>query len=170
MFVSSLPDQMIATLLVYILSLASLSLYVASLEHRKSFLLQDGASSVRSVAVYEDSILITSSNDIIQKDIQTGIVQRTFRAHKSKVVSFFVTNHTKMITSGYDDMIIVWDLKTGSILKRIWLGSVGAQIETITVDNDRAFVGGGDTKVRELDLNSGRIVKILGYVHLETVF
>jgi hypothetical protein len=52
-----------------------------SLVYEKSFLLQDGAASVLAIALYKDSLLLTSSSDIIQKDIETGAIQRTFRAH-----------------------------------------------------------------------------------------
>jgi len=86
------------------------SLVVTTLEHEKSFLMPESASAVWSIAIYKDSLLLTSSNDIVQKDIQTGDIQRTFRAHKKTIYSFLVTNNS-MITSAYDDMIMVWDLE-----------------------------------------------------------
>jgi WD40 repeat protein len=82
-----------------------------TLEHEKSFLMQENAAIVWSIAIYKDSLLLTSSNDIVQKDIQTGDIQRTFRAHKKTIYSFLVTNDSMMITSAYDDMIMVWDLE-----------------------------------------------------------
>jgi WD40 repeat protein len=92
-----------------------------SLEHEKSFLLQDRASNVNAVGLYKDSLLMSSSNDVVQKDIETGMLQRTFRAHVRTVLSFAITNDSRMITSGYENMIVVWNLVTGSILKRISL-------------------------------------------------
>ncbi|KAI3660378.1 hypothetical protein MP638_005392 [Amoeboaphelidium occidentale] len=135
---------------------------VLGLEHDKSFLLPDGASNVYTVVVYKDSLLLTASNDIIQKDISTGMVQRTFRAHENIVNSFVVTNDSRMITSAYDDMIIVWSLDYGSILKRIWLRSSGTYVQSISVRDDQLFTAGEDTNVRQVDLVSGRIVQRIG--------
>ncbi|KAI3655673.1 hypothetical protein MP638_007017, partial [Amoeboaphelidium occidentale] len=129
--------------------------------HEKSFLVQDGASIVVAVALYKDSLLLTASNDIVQKDIQTGAIQRTFRAHQSLVYSFVVTNDSRMISSGYDDMIIVWDLDTGSILKRIWLRASDTLITSLQVQNDLVIACGLDGKTRQIDLVSGRIVRTI---------
>jgi hypothetical protein len=41
-----------------------------SLEHEKSFLLQDRASNVNAVGLYKDSLLTSFSNDVVQKDIE----------------------------------------------------------------------------------------------------
>ncbi|KAI3655674.1 hypothetical protein MP638_003265, partial [Amoeboaphelidium occidentale] len=121
----------------------------------------DGASSVLSLGIYRDSLLLTASNDIVQKDIQTGAIQRTFRAHQSLVYSFVVTNDSRMISSGYDDMIIVWDLETGSILKRIWLRASDTRINGLAVQNNFVIAGGLDSKTRYMDLDSGRIVRTI---------
>ncbi|KAI3655801.1 hypothetical protein MP638_001221, partial [Amoeboaphelidium occidentale] len=121
--------------------------------------MQDGASIVWSIALYEDSLLLTSSNDIVQKDIQTGAIQRTFRVHKKPIYSFIVTEDSRMISSAYDDMIIVWDLETGSILKRIWLRSSGTRIRSIYLQDERVFMGGLDGEVRQIDLLSGKVVR-----------
>lgn len=121
------------------------ALLAAALEHEKSFLLQESASIVWNLVIYKDSILLTSSNDIVQKDIQTGAIQRTFRAHTKPLYSFLVTNDSRMITSGFDDMIIIWDLKTGSILKRIWLGSSDALVRSISFQNGQVFTTGFDS-------------------------
>jgi WD40 repeat protein len=138
------------------------SFIVGSLEHEKSFFLQDGASNVLAIGIYKDSLLVTASNDVVQKDIETGIIQRTFRAHDRTVYSFVVTNDSRMITSGYDDMIVVWDLVTGSVLKRIWLRVSDTRIESLAVKNDIVMAGGLDNKVRQVDLVSGRIIRTIG--------
>ncbi|KAI3656263.1 hypothetical protein MP638_001588, partial [Amoeboaphelidium occidentale] len=136
-------------------------LSASSLDHEKSFLVQDGASVVYSIGLYRDSLLLTASNDIVQKDIQTGAIQRTFRAHKSLVYSFVVTDDSRMISSGNDDMIIVWDLDTGSILKRIWLRASDTLITSLQVQNDLVIACGLDGKTRQIDLVSGRIVRTI---------
>jgi WD40 repeat protein len=144
----------------YIITLACL-LNASTLNHEKSFLYQDGASNVFAIAIYKDSLLLTVSNDVVQKDIQTGASQRTFRAHKSLVYSFVITNDSKIISSGYDDMIIVWDLETGSILKRIWLRSSGTLVDSVCFQDNKVFAGGLDSKVRQVDLISGRVVRTI---------
>jgi hypothetical protein len=71
---------------------AMFGLLATGLEHEKSFLMQDSASTVWSIAIHEESLPLTSSIDIVQKDIQTGAIQRSFRAHKKPIISFLVTN------------------------------------------------------------------------------
>jgi WD40 repeat protein len=130
-----------------------------SLEHEKSFLLQDGAIKIYSISLYRDSLLITSSNHIIQKDIETGILQRTFRAHEKPIRSFIIMNDSKMITSGWDDMIIVWDLESGSVVKRILLRSFKTMVSGISLWNNQLFAGGQDKAVRQVDLMTGKVVR-----------
>lgn len=145
-------------------TLAILSLCFASiitLDHEKSFLLSDMGSYVVSASVFRSSLLITASTDIIQKDIVTGATQRTFKAHTNKITSFIVTEDNRMITAGYDDMLIVWDLDTASIIKRIWLGASGTLIERLALQGKQVYVGGLDEKVRYVDLNSGSVLRTL---------
>jgi WD40 repeat protein len=141
---------------------AILGLLISALEHEKSFLLQESASIVWDIALHEDSLLLTSSNDIVQKDIQTGAVQRTFRAHQKAIITFVITGDSRMITSGYDDMIIVWDLGSGSILKRIRLRSSNTLIQSMYYQDDQIFTTGYDSTVRQIDLGSGRVVRAIG--------
>lgn len=124
-------------------------------------MVQQSASVVWSIAIYKDSLLLTSSNDIVQKDIQTGAIQRTFRAHKKPIVSFVVSNNSRMISSAYDDMIIVWNLETGSVLKRIWLRSSETFVRVLYFKDDQVFAGGLDEKLRQVEIVSGRVLKTI---------
>jgi WD40 repeat protein len=90
------------------------------------------------------------------------MLQRTFRAHVRTVLTFAITNDSRMITSGQDDLIVVWDLATGSILKRISLRISDAVIEGLIVKNDLVIGGCDDYKVRQVDLLSGRVVRTIG--------
>lgn len=139
---------------------------ISSFEHEKSFLLQDSASNALSIGLYGDSILISSSNDIVQRTTWGSRVQRTFRGHQSLVTSFVVTNDSRMISAGYDDMIIVWSLESGSILRRISLRSQNTQVEHVSFQNEQVFTGGNDNKLRHLDLVSGRIARTIGNFRL----
>jgi WD40 repeat protein len=144
-------------LLITCLLLALLSCITAYLNHEKSFLLQEGASTVWDIAIYKESILLTAVNDIVQKDIETGAIQRTFRGHASTISTFVVTNDSRMITCGLDDMIMVWNLESGSLAKKIWLGSSGTLVISIDVKNDQVISGGNDGKLRSVDLVTGRV-------------
>ncbi|KAI3655422.1 hypothetical protein MP638_001410, partial [Amoeboaphelidium occidentale] len=139
-----------------------------ALEHEKSFLVHNEASNVYAIALYGESLLLTSTNDVVQKSIETGRVERTFRAHSNRIYSFLLTNDSRMITSGLDANIIVWDMKTGSILRRIWLGSENAMIMSITVQNGMLFAGCTDAKVRHVNLVTGRIVRAIDIVYSVT--
>lgn len=133
----------------------------SALEHERSFFVQDGAAIVHSLALYQDSLLYTSSNDIVQKDIETGHVQRSFRAHTNTIYGIIVTNDSRMISAGWDDMIVVWNLASGSIIKRILLAASNTYIISISYQNGQLFTGGDDRKARQIDLNSGRALKTI---------
>lgn len=148
--------------LCFALLILPLGYRVSTLDHEKSFLLLDDASTVRCVALYKDSLLLTSTNDVIQKDIETGATQRTFRSHMNLVYFFMVTSDSRLITSGFDGMIIVWDLENGSVLKRIWLGSSNTLIHSFVLVNDIIYTCGPEKKIRQVDLIAGRLVKTVG--------
>lgn len=116
-------NNMISFSLRLLLILALLPHISNGLDHEKSFLLQEGSSAIFCVGFYKHSILMSSTSDIVQKDIDTGASQRTFRAHTNQVPTFLVVNESIMISIGWDDMIIMWDLDSGSMMKRISLGS-----------------------------------------------
>jgi WD40 repeat protein len=115
------------------------------------------ASSVLDIKLYNRSLLIASSNDIVQKDIETGRFQRKFLAHTGQIHSFQVFNDSRMITSGWDDMIIVWDLVSGSILRRIGLETSGTLPLSIQLASDALFVCGQDGRVRIVNMITGRV-------------
>jgi WD40 repeat protein len=140
---------------------ALLFIFASALEHERSYFVQDGVSIVHSLALYQDSLLFTSSNDIVQKDIEAGQVQRSFRAHTNIVYGIIVTNDSRMISAGWDDMIIVWDMVSGSIIKRISLGVSNTYIVSISYQNGQVFTGGDDRKARQIDLNSGRVLRTI---------
>jgi WD40 repeat protein len=153
-----MESLLLMRLLVMILVLVNIS---RSLDHEKSFLVQDGASYVYSIALYKGSLLLTSSNDIVQKDIETGVIQRTFRAHTNQVWSFVLTNESKMISSAFDDLVYLWDLETGAILKKIWLGSSNTQVQGLSYQGNQVFAVGRDRKVRLINLETGRVTRTI---------
>jgi WD40 repeat protein len=137
---------------------------VLGLEHDKSFLVQNDAGNVYAIALYGESLLLTSTNDVVQKSIETGKIERTFRAHSKSINSFVLTNDSRMITSSLDANIIVWNLDTGSILRRIWLGSENAMILSMSFQDGMVFAGCIDGKVRNVNLVTGRIVRAIGKI------
>ncbi|KAI3655965.1 hypothetical protein MP638_003455 [Amoeboaphelidium occidentale] len=154
----------------YSVLILSFNLLLTALQHEKSFLLQDGASVVYDIDFYKESLLLTSSNDIVEKDIETGVIKRTFRAHTSIIKSFLVTNGSTMITSGWDDMIIVWDLETGSAVHRIWLRESNILVASIAIQDENLFAGGQDGSIRCIDLLTARVVRTLrNAIQVETL-
>jgi WD40 repeat protein len=135
---------------------------VLSVDHEKSFLLQDGAGSVQAIAFYQESLLLTSTNDVVQRDIKTGKIQRTFRGHTNQIYFVTVTEDFRMITSGWDDMIMVWDLNSATLMKRIWLGSSFTYVTTVAFIPNQVFTGGFDQKLRQVDLTTGRVLRTIG--------
>jgi WD40 repeat protein len=155
--VVSSSSKMLQQKLLLTIGLAFLQASVSSLEHLRSYLLQDGSSNVAAIGINEGSLLLTASSDIVQKDLDTGAVQRTFRAHSGQVNAFLVISDNKMISSGWDDMIIMWDLVSGSVLKRIWLGSLDTRVEVVVLHNDYLYAGGFDKRIRKVDMITGKI-------------
>lgn len=161
LFQLCLPQMKLQTFANIILIVLT-TLPISALDHEKSLLVQDSFSSIHCIAVHKNSILISNSNDVVQRDLDTGEIQRTFRAHQSFIMSFLVTGDSRLITSSYDDMIIVWDFDNGSIIQRISIRASGAQIQRIVYKDETIFVGSYDMKVRQIDLVAGRVVKTLG--------
>lgn len=122
------------------------------------------AASVLDIELYKRSLLITSSNDIVQKDIETGNVQRKFLAHSGQIHSFKVIDGSTMITSAWDDMIMVWDLVTGSIVRRIWLGDTRTFPKSIQLVRDSLFECGLDGRVRIVSMITGRVVQTISNI------
>lgn len=122
------------------------------------------AASVLDIELYKRSLLITSSNDIVQKDIETGNVQRKFLAHSGQIHSFKVIDGSTMITSAWDDMIMVWDLVTGSIVRRIWLGGTRTFPKSIQLVRDSLFECGLDGRVRIVSMITGRVVQTISNI------
>jgi WD40 repeat protein len=130
-----------------------------TLEHEKSFLLQDSAANVWQIALYQNSLLRTANNDIVERDLESGYIQKTFRAHTSQKQSFIVTDDFRTITSGWDNKIIVWDLESGSVVKRILFRSFKTMVSGISLWNNQLFAGGQDKAVRQVDLMTGKVVR-----------
>lgn len=135
-----------------------------TLDHEKSFLIQEDTANVFAIALYQDSLLLTSSADIVQKNIETGLIERAFRAHTNQVFSIIVNNDSQMVTAGSDSYVILWDLESGSIKRRIRLGPGDVRVTYMCVFNSHAFVGSMDSKVRHINLATGSIVKEFGKV------
>ncbi|KAI3657248.1 hypothetical protein MP638_006233 [Amoeboaphelidium occidentale] len=121
------------------------------LHHEKSFLASDGVSTVQSMAVHNNSLFISTSNDVVQKDIGTGSIQRMFRDHKEMIQSFVIADDSRMITSSYDGTVIIWSLSTGSILRRISSESSRIQISKILFDDKNVVIGGREGDIRRID-------------------
>jgi WD40 repeat protein len=137
---------------------------VSTLQHEKSFMFDRTAASVLDIELYKRSLLITSSNDIVQKDIETGNIQRKFLAHSGQIHSFKVIDGSTMITSAWDDMIIVWDLVTGSIVRRIWLEGTRTFPKSIQLVRDSLFECGLDGRVRIVSMITGRVVQTISNI------
>ncbi|KAI3656639.1 hypothetical protein MP638_007413 [Amoeboaphelidium occidentale] len=155
---------MLARIIIWLLQIALMSKIVVTLEYQKSFLLIDGPADVHVICIFRNSILLPAYNDIVQRDIETGEVQRTFRAHTKRARTFVVTDDNRMISWGEDDMIIVWDLISGSIAKKIWLGATPTEIKRIIFRDNQLFTCGLDTKIRQIDLTSGKTIQTINTV------
>ncbi|KAI3662256.1 hypothetical protein MP638_001453 [Amoeboaphelidium occidentale] len=151
-----------ATVLSLVFTFLLHTAFVTTLEHEKSFLLQDGAAGVDSIAVYGNSLLLTSSNDIVEKDILTGETKRTFRSHTSQVSSVIIVNGYIMVSAGFDDMLVGWDLKTGSVIRRIRLGVTNTLIKNMAYYDGSLYVCGNEKAVRRISLTYDDVVRTVG--------
>jgi WD40 repeat protein len=113
-------------------------------------------SNIYCIKSYQGSLLYNLGNDIVQRDNFTGLVQRVFRAHTDEVYSFLIKDEQILVSSGWDDMLILWDMLSGSIIRRIKAGT-DMSIRSIDVWADRVFVAGGNGQVKGISLSTGRV-------------
>ena len=94
---------------------------------------------------------------VILWDLETGSILREFEGHEKDVLS--VCYHDgKLITSGDDMTMRVWDVETGRLLQT-W-GPFASETDTCAVDflHNRAVLGCDDGCVRVYDLQSGAAI------------
>lgn len=145
--------------LIQILCLSLFCINLQSLQHAKSFIVQDDINSLSGLALYQNSMLLNALNDIIEKDIETGEVRRIFRGHTSTVTAFTIFKQNFMVTAGLDLQLILWDLVSGSIIKRVALGADGASVQAVAAVGDTAFVGTFFARILKIDLITGQVVR-----------
>jgi WD40 repeat protein len=160
------PTRMYLTRYIISFVFLNFSQLCSSLQHEKSFMAPEGSAPVWRFDFYGDSLLQTSSNDIVQRSIENGLIRRVFRAHTNQIWSFTVMKDSKLVTAGWDDMVVVWDLQTGAILHRIWLGASETLVNAVSFHNDLVFTGGKDTKLRQINSLTGRIMRTTGKYNL----
>lgn len=153
-------------LIAYLAIVVLKVLPLLTLEHERSFLLRESSSPVMNVQFYKNSVLVTCNNGICQKDIETGAMERTFKAHTKSITTFLVTNDQRMITAGRDDMIVLWNLATGSLIKRIPLGSKDTAIARVEYQDDQLYTCGQDGITRNVDLKMHKVVKSIGELNI----
>ncbi|KAI3655631.1 hypothetical protein MP638_001174 [Amoeboaphelidium occidentale] len=127
----------------------------------KSFMFEDTATAVVELALYNRSLLIATSTAVIQKDIETGSFLGKFIVHSGRVEVIMVTDNSRMITLGWDDMIVVWDLKTGSTLRRIWPEASNTFPQGAQLVSNSLFACGLDRRARIVNMISGRVVQTI---------
>jgi WD40 repeat protein len=143
---------------VYFITTILLSSLASSILNEKTFIIGDKPVNIQWIAVYGDSLLSAVFSDIIQRDIKTGAIQRTLRGHTDYIFKFLVTSDSRMITTGYDDYVIVWDLLSATVIRRIKLTPSGSKVTAIALKDDQIIIGGYDSRLRQIDLNSGEVV------------
>jgi WD40 repeat protein len=129
------------------------------LQHEKSFYVQDELKVADYIGFYGRSMLINTENDVIQRDLVTGAVQRTFRAHTNIVSAFVVVDGSIMYTIGLDLLLAIWDLASGSIIKRVFLGPEATVPLCLEVFNNKAYIGTQTNKIIMVDLIAGRTIR-----------
>ncbi|KAI3656186.1 hypothetical protein MP638_002323 [Amoeboaphelidium occidentale] len=147
-----------------------------SLEHDKSFLLQNDASNIFAIAVDQDSFLFTSGSDIVQKNAETGKIEGTMRGHSQQIQDLAMYGDSTLVSAGWDALIILWDLETGAIMKSIKLEASGTQINSISYQDGFLWTSGVDYKIRQVDLVTGKKLSAVDgsillefYGHTDTV-
>lgn len=127
------------------------------LEYEKTFLLQEDIVYSSSVAAYEGSLLYDTATDIAQISVETGKLERTFRGHANEVFSIVVLNKTLMLSLCEDKKLVLWDLETGSILKRYQVDFDFLSNVQVALIENMILLGNFDGVVRKIDLKTDKI-------------
>jgi WD40 repeat protein len=138
-----------------------LFLHGACLVHTKSFLLQIDFTVVQAVIVQNGSLFHTTGIDIVQRDTDTGLIRRTLRAHSQAVQTMVLVDRQTLVSVAWDDLLVVWDLPTGSIIRRINLTPRNLYPQKLSFTDSRIIVGNAGNSLTIANYQTGRILNNL---------
>ena len=124
---------------------------------------------VNSLALYDDKLIVAlDSGEIEIRDVNTGNIISTIKAHKTPVLYLKIDdNNTKLVSSSSDGSVKIWDLKTYKLLfklqKHQW------DVAAIAINDGKVYTGSDDYSIKIWDLNSGKFIKNLKSAHSGTI-
>ncbi|KAI3655545.1 hypothetical protein MP638_000269, partial [Amoeboaphelidium occidentale] len=98
--------------------------------------------------------------DIVQRDIVTGQIVRTLRGHNGQVFWFSILGD-HLYSVGSDERIVVWDLETGQIIRRIVLQQCKSSLGFI-VTSIHIFASCDTRIVKQYNRETGSLIRIYG--------
>jgi len=109
----------------------------------------------------DSSIYTKQSNFISLLDLRTGQFLKQLTGHSHAIYSAsFSTDSTRILTSGFDGQVILWDLLSGKPISRISVNS-RYPVAALSPDNKLIAVGDGTGQVSLWEAASGKQVSLL---------
>lgn len=108
-------------------------------------------------------------------DIRTGRCHRTLQGHSGGAVRALKFNDNQLVSGGSDHDLRFWDLRTATCTATV---NVGARINALDFDAERAFVGCADRTLKVYDMESktliaehgGHLGPIMSLAHVDEHF
>ncbi|MFX1517264.1 MAG: tetratricopeptide repeat protein [Promethearchaeota archaeon] len=95
-------------------------------------------------------------------NFETGDLMLVLTEHKHNVRSVVFSHNDRYIISGSYNLIVIWDLTTGSIVNRIKNEEIGSIYSlSLSPTNNEIFAGCSDGNARVWNFHSGRLLKTI---------
>lgn len=129
------------------------SQHVRSIDYTSDNYFSVTASTDRTIKVWENA---TPGSDT---DIVTGKLLLTIPTDAYVMRARFMPNGNKIVSTGHDGQLRIWDVKTGQLLNSIDASNSSLWALDISMDGNYAVTGGADTIVKLWDLNTSKLLK-----------
>lgn len=111
--------------------------------------------------VNEAQILVVDSNRVMLIDLETGTEVIGFDGHNSEVFAIDLnSDESQLATGSSDGTIRLWDVASGSELRRI---SVGTEVYSVAFSADDVTLASGDFAVRLWDIEPPSVEDVLSW-------
>jgi WD40 repeat protein len=129
----------------------------------RSIAFSPDGKKIASVARYDDLVRIwdPGSGKLLHEFHAEGILARDYSTDEDYTIAF--TPDGKAIAAGSRADICFWDLESGQEVRRFRCLGKGVQALTFSRDGKSFYCGGGDNKLYQWDIASGKLLRSWDY-------
>lgn len=120
--------------------------------------------AVMSLALSPNGSILLSAGgyrdqSICVRDAKTGEIHRRLLGHRHHVCAVAFVDDDHAVSAGYDNIVRLWKLSTGKVLREFSGHSNGVYGLAVSRDGKRLLSGGYDNLIRLWDIESGNEVR-----------